>query len=59
MQTKTSTQSKNKNAVTCENLHFSYNFKSILQDVNLAIPHGAVVGLSAPMAAVNRHYCVA
>lgn len=45
MQTKTSTQSKNKNAVTCENLHFSYSFKSILQDVNLAIPHGAVVGL--------------
>jgi len=45
MQTKTSAQSKNKNAVTCENLHFSYSFKSILQDVNLAIPHGAVVGL--------------
>jgi ABC-2 type transport system ATP-binding protein len=45
MQTKTSPQSKSKNAVTCENLHFSYSFKSILQDVNLAIPHGAVVGL--------------
>jgi ABC-2 type transport system ATP-binding protein len=45
MQPKTSTQSKNKNAVTCENLHFSYSFKSILQEVNLAIPHGAVVGL--------------
>lgn len=45
MQPKTSIQSKNKNAVTCENLHFSYSFKSILQEVNLAIPHGAVVGL--------------
>lgn len=45
MQTKTSAQSKNKYAVTCENLHFSYSFKSILQDVNLTIPQGAVVGL--------------
>lgn len=45
MQTKTPVQSKHKYAVTCENLHFSYSFKSILQDVNLAIPHGAVVGL--------------
>lgn len=45
MQTKTPVQSKHSYAVTCENLHFSYSFKSILQDVNLAIPHGAVVGL--------------
>jgi len=45
MQTKTPVQSKNKYAVTCDHLHFSYNFKPILQDVNLAIPQGAVVGL--------------
>lgn len=45
MQTKTPAQSKSKYALTCENLHFSYSFKSILQDVNLEIPHGAVVGL--------------
>lgn len=45
MQTKTKVQCKNQYAVTCKNLHFSYSFKSILQDVNLAIPQGAVVGL--------------
>lgn len=45
MQTKTSVQSKKKYAVTCDHLHFSYSFKPILQDVNLAIPQGAVVGL--------------
>lgn len=45
MQNKTTAQRKNQHAISCENLHFSYSFKSILQDVNLTIPHGAVVGL--------------
>jgi ABC-2 type transport system ATP-binding protein len=45
MQTKITTSAAKQFAITCENLHFSYSFKSILQDVNLAIPHGAVVGL--------------
>jgi ABC-2 type transport system ATP-binding protein len=45
MQTKTKASAAKQFAISCENLHFSYSFKSILQDVNLAIPHGAVVGL--------------
>jgi ABC-2 type transport system ATP-binding protein len=45
MQTKTTTQQGKSDAVTCHNLHFAYSFKTILQDVNLAIPQGAVAGL--------------
>lgn len=45
MQTKTTVSAAKQFAISCENLHYSYSSKLILQDVNLAIPHGAVVGL--------------
>lgn len=45
MLTETSAPTTRPFAISCENLHFSYGGKSILQDVSLAIPQGAVVGL--------------
>ncbi|MBR7747092.1 ABC transporter ATP-binding protein [Undibacterium baiyunense] len=32
-------------AIECDRLHLAYGFKSVLNDINLAIPQGAVVGL--------------
>lgn len=32
-------------AIECDQLHLAYGFKSVLNDINLAIPQGAVVGL--------------
>jgi ABC-2 type transport system ATP-binding protein len=45
MQTKTTAAAAGQFAISCNKLHFSYSAKSILQDVSLAIPQGAVVGL--------------
>ena len=39
------TRTKSGNALVCDDLHFSYGFKSILSGINLRIPAGAVVGL--------------
>lgn len=39
------TKTKLSDALVCDNLHFSYGFKSILNDINLRIPAGSVVGL--------------
>lgn len=39
------TKTKLSDALVCDNLHFSYGFKSILNGIALRVPTGAVVGL--------------
>lgn len=39
------TRTKLSDALVCDNLHFSYGFKSILNGIDLHVPTGSVVGL--------------
>lgn len=39
------TKTRLNDALVCDHLHFSYGYKSVLSDINLRIPAGAVVGL--------------